>query len=67
MTPDTKLDNAEAQDGAIEHGRVAKVFHRREPDWKKVLEDELKRRAQLEAFWAAEREAAGEVKPKDQG
>ena len=40
---------------------------RREPDWKKLLEDELKHRAQLEAFWAAEREAAGEVKPKDQG
>ena len=40
---------------------------RRDPDWNKVLDDQLKERARLEAFWAAEREAAEETKPKDQG
>ena len=40
---------------------------RRDNDWKRILDEELEHRAQLEAFWAAERAAAGEMKPKDRG
>jgi len=58
FTPGFTLYSKSGGEVYYKHG-IIKV---RRIDYRKILEEELERRAQLEAFWQAEREAADRMK-----